>query len=99
MSPSRPSFGKANIGSRSLLQISKRIPFLIAVILLISVNQYFAKPVDGWLPMLYDAVHHHCLWSVDGDDFYKRTSRSHRDQVLFGADSFLILPPLGSLNP
>jgi hypothetical protein len=49
--------------------------------------------------MLYDAGHHHCLWSVDGDDLYKRTSRSHRDQVLFGADSFLILPPLGSLNP
>jgi hypothetical protein len=49
--------------------------------------------------MLYDTVHHHCLWSVDGDDFYKRTSRSHRDQVLFGADSSLILPPLGSLNP
>lgn len=49
--------------------------------------------------MLYDTLHHHCLWSVDGDDFYKRTSRSHRDQVLFGADSFLILPPLGSLNP
>jgi hypothetical protein len=63
------------------------------------VSQYFDKPVDGCTAMLYDAVHHHCLWSVDGDDFYKRTSRSHRDQVLFGADSFPDSASLGSLNP
>ncbi len=45
--------------------------------------------------MLYDAVIIIAYGPSMVMTSIKRTSRSHREQVLFGADSFLILPPLG----
>lgn len=60
---------------------------------------YLEEQVDLWRAMLYGDNTFHSCWS--GDEMFKsiRTSRSHRDQVQFGAAPCSVVSPLGSLIP